>query len=465
MTLRAGKAHMMDMTAGILLRFMLPLLVGNIFQQVYSMVDMMIVGRYIGPDALAAVGATGSLNFLFFSLCNGLSNGVGILIAQAFGAGRTADVKRVIANSVYIMAASALVMGGLGCLLARWVLGILRTPENVLDQSVTYMQVMCAGVVAVSMYNCIASILRGIGDSRTPLFFLVVSSFLNVFLDLFFIRSLGLGVGGAAAATILSQLLSAVGCIVYAVRHNPMFLISREQWRPDPALIGRCCSIGVPLAAQSSMIALSLVILQSVVNGYGSVVGAAFTATSRVEVLVQQPFNSMFAALSTFTGQNIGALRQDRVRKGFRQAALLVLLFSAAVTPLFHLFSRDIMGLFVDAGQGAEVIEYGARGLAISSLFFAPLGMIGVCRGVLNGAGDGTYSVISGVCEMAGRILFPRPLTMIPAIGVWGIWLGTALTWVLVAAASFLRYRSGIWRRKGAITRAESGRSGALSPA
>ena len=449
--------HMMDMTegspAGLLLRFMLPLLIGNIFQQVYSMVDMMIVGRYVGPDALAAVGATSSLNFLFFSLCNGLSNGVGILIAQAFGAGKPKTVRQLIANAVYIMTGSALLMGALGFALARPVLTLLGTQPNVMDRAVIYMRVSCLGILAVSMYNCVASILRGIGDSKTPLFFLVIASILNVFLDLFFIQVLGWDVGGAAAATILSQFMSAVGCILFAVRHNPLFLIEREQWRPDGALIRKCFRIGVPLAAQSSMIALSLVILQSVVNGFESVVGAAFTATSRVEVLVQQPYNSMFAALSTFTGQNIGAGKQERVNLGFRQAMMLMLLFSAVMTPIFQLFGENVMGLFVDAEEGAEVIAYGARGLKLTSLFFAPLGMIGVCRGVLNGAGDGAYSVISGVCEMTGRIVFPKPLTMIPAIGVWGIWLGTALTWVLVAAASFLRYRSGVWRRKAAIDR------------
>ena len=451
---------MMDMTegnpAGLLLRFMVPLLIGNIFQQVYSMVDMMIVGRYVGPDALAAVGATSSLNFLFFSLCNGLSNGVGILIAQAFGANQPKTVKQLITNAVYIMTGSALMMGALGFALSRPVLKLLGTPGNIVEQSVVYMRVMCVGVIGVSMYNCISAILRGIGDSKTPLFFLVVSSVLNVFLDLFFIRALNWGVGGAAAATILSQLMSAIGCIAYSLRHNPMFIIDREQWQMEPALIRKCFRIGVPLAAQSSMIALSLVILQSVVNSFGSVVGAAFTATSRVEVLVQQPYNSMFAALSTFTGQNIGAGKQERVKKGFRQAALLMLLFSSVMTPFFQFFGESVMRLFVDAEQGAEVIAYGAKGLKLTSLFFAPLGMIGVCRGVLNGAGDAAYSLISGVCEMVGRIAFPKPLTLAPSIGVWGIWLGTALTWILVACASFLRYRSGVWRKKAAITREDS---------
>ena len=199
--------------------------------------------------------------------------------------------------------------------------------------------------------------------------------------------------------------------------------------------------------------ALSLVVLQMVVNGFGSMVGAAFTATSRVEVLVQQPYGSLFSALSTFTGQNIGANRRDRVSQGFRQGLMLMLLFTAVVTPLVQLFSPNIMGWFVDAEQGAEVIAYGARGLRINSWFFIALGLIYVCRAVLNGAGDAAYAVISGACEMVGRVAFPKPLTMIPRVGVWGIWLGTALTWTLVAIAGVLRYHSGAWRKKAAITR------------
>ncbi len=447
----------MDMTqgkpAGLLLRFMVPLLIGNIFQQVYSMVDTMIVGQTLGADALAAVGATGSLNFLFFSLCNGLSNGVGILVSQAFGASRPATVKKLITNAVYIMVTAALCMGLLGYFLSRPVLSLLGTPQNILENAVIYMQVSCLGIIAVSMYNCIAAILRGIGDSRTPLFFLVIASILNVFLDLFFIKNLGWGVAGAAIATILSQLISAAGSLLYALRHNPMFCLDASMWKPDRDLIRSCCRIGFPLAAQSSMIALSLVLLQSVVNGFGSVVGAAFTATSRIEILVQQPYNSLFAALSTFTGQNIGANRADRVRLGFRQATAIMLIFTAVMVPLIQVFGGDIIGWFVDAGTAADVIAYGAKGLRITSLFFVPLGMIAVCRGVLNGSGDGTYSIISGSCEMIGRVAFPKPLTMIPQIGMWGIWLGTTLTWVLVAAASILRYARGNWQKKASISR------------
>ncbi len=451
MMLKLKRPILTDMTEGrpapLLLRFMIPMLIGNIFQQLYSMADTMIVGKTLGSDALAAVGATGSLNFLFFSLCNGLASGLGILVSQAFGAGQVNSVKKLIANSVYIMLASAVVMGSLGFALSKPVLRLLGTPANIIDRSTAYMQVSCAGLIAASMYNCVAAILRGVGDSRTPLYFLVVACVINIFLDLFFIKSLGLGVGGAALATILSQMLSAAGSILYAVKYNPMFYLERAFWRPDRALVGRACRLGLPLAAQSSMIALSLVVLQMVVNGFGSQVGAAFTATSRIEVLVQQPYGSLFAALSTFTGQNIGAGKLERVKLGFKHATLIMIGFTALVVPLFQLFSPAIVGIFVDAQEGARVIEYGAKGLRMTSLFFLPLGMIYMCRGVLNGSGDGVYSLISGICEMVGRVGFAKPLTLVPQVGKWGIWLGTALTWTLVAAASFIRYARGKWKK------------------
>ena len=447
----------MDMTSGrpigLMIRFMIPLVLGNIIQQAYSMADTVIVGRTLGTDALAAVGATSSLNFLFFSLCSGLANGIGILVSQAFGASKPQTVQRLIAHAVYIMTAAALLMGGLGFVLCRPVLLLLRTPANILDRAEIYMQTCCLGIIAVSMYNCIASILRGVGDSRTPLVFLIIASLLNIVLDYLFIVYFHMDVQGAALATILSQLLSAAGSILYAFRHNELFCLPRAAWRLDLSIIAKCCRIGIPLAAQSSMIALSLVILQLVVNGFGSVVGAAFTATSRVEVLVQQVYNSLFVALSTFTGQNIGAGQRDRVREGFRKAALIMLSYTAVMVPLIHLFGRNIIGIFVEGEQAASVIDYGARGLQITSLFFAPLGMIGVCRGVLNGSGDGAYSLISGGCEMLGRVVFPAFLVRIPEVGMWGIWLGTALTWVLVACASYLRYRQGIWQRKGDFQR------------
>jgi putative MATE family efflux protein len=441
------KTYVKDMTegnpTGLLLSFMLPMVVGNVFQQLYNMVDSMIVGKYVGADALAAVGATGSLNFLIFSLCGGMSNGIGIIISQYFGAGNEKGVKKAIANAAYIMAVSAVLMGVIGFTSARGLLSVLNTPENILADSTLYMRIMSVGVVAVGLYNCIAAILRAVGDSKTPLYFLIVASILNIILDLFFVRVLNMGVAGAGIATIISQLLSGVGSLMFAFAQNPYFKIKKEQLKAEKSIIVQCVRMGVPLAFQSSLIAISCVILQSVVNTFGSVVVAAFTATSRIEQLVQQPYNSLGMAMSTYTGQNVGAGKIDRVKKGFLRGMTIMAVFSLAMMPLAQFCGEFIMQLFVN---DTEVIALGSRALKITSWFYLFLGSIYVARGTLNGAGDARFAFINGVVEMAGRICFARPLTLIPVIGVWGIWLATGMTWFVTGVISVCRYLQGKWK-------------------
>mgnify|MGYP001771564526 CR=1 FL=1 len=441
------KSYVKDMTkgnpTGLLLTFMLPMVVGNVFQQLYNMVDSMIVGKYVGADALAAVGATGSLNFLIFSLCGGMANGIGIIISQYFGAGNDNGVKKAIANAVYIMATSALLMGVIGLVFSRKLLIFLNTPENILDDSVLYMQIMCIGILAVGLYNCIAAILRAVGDSKTPLYFLIVASILNIALDLLFVKTFNMGVAGAGIATIISQLLAGIGSLAFAFIKNPYFKIGRDQMKAEKMIIAQCVRMGIPLAFQTSLIAISCVALQSVVNTFGSVVVAAFTATSRIEQLVQQPYNSLGMAVSTFTGQNIGAGKLDRVKQGLRKGMIIMAIFTFVMIPLAQFGGEFIMKLFVNE---EDVIALGSQALKITSWFYIFLGSIYVARGMLNGAGDATFAFINGIVEMAGRICFAKPLTMIPAIGVWGVWLATALTWFVAGTISVGRYLQGKWK-------------------
>ena len=442
------KTYVKDMTVGnptgLLLSFMLPMVVGNIFQQLYNMVDSMIVGQVVGADALAAVGATGSLNFLFFSLCGGMANGIGIVISQHFGAGNDDDVKKAIANAALIMLVVGTVMGSLGILTSRPILAFLNTPENILGDATLYMRIMCAGVLAVSLYNCVSAILRAVGDSKTPLYFLIVASILNIFLDLLFVKSFGMGIAGAGIATIIAQMLSGVGSLLFAIRRNPYFKIPRSMIKPDRDIIRQSVRMGVPLAFQTSLIAISCVALQSVVNTFGSVVVAAFTATSRIEQLVQQPYNSLGMAMSTYSGQNIGAGKIDRVRQGYRKGMMIMTIFSLTMIPLAQFGGEFIMRMFVNE---ADVIEFGAHALKITSWFYLFLGSIYVTRGLLNGAGDAFFAFANGIVEMLGRICFAKPLTMVPVIGVWGVWLATALTWFAAGMFSMLRYCQGKWKK------------------
>lgn len=440
------KTYVVDMTKGnptkLLLSFSLPMVVGNVFQQLYNMVDSMIVGKFVGADALAAVGATGSVNFLFFSLCFGMASGIGIIIAQYFGAGNEAGVKQAIANSAYITIVTSLLMGLTGFLSARPVLAMLNTPENIMADAVLYMQVMCLGVIAVGAYNCISSILRAVGDSKTPLYFLIAASFLNIGLDLLFVRGFYWGVFGAALATIISQVIAGIGCILFAFLKNPYFKLEKEHAELNWGIIWQCTRMGVPLAFQSSLIAVSCVALQSVVNTFGSAVVAAFTATGRIEQVVQQPYNSLGVAMSTYTGQNIGAGKIDRVKLGYKKGCIIMAVFSLLMLPIAQFCGQPIMRLFVD---DAEVIALGTQALKITSWFYLSLGAIYVTRGLLNGTGDAVFAFMNGIVEMIGRICFARPLTMIPAIGVWGIWWVTGLTWLITGAFSIIRYFQGKW--------------------
>ena len=441
--------HTLNMTVGrplpLLLAFALPMLVGNIFQQMYNIVDSSVVGRFVGADALAAVGSTGSITFLFIGVSNGIGAGCGIVTSQYFGAQDDSLVRRSIANSAYIMLVAAALMGSIAFAAAPALLRFMGTPAEILPTAITYMRVSCVGVPLVAVYNYASSMLRALGDSRTPLYFLIVSCVLNIAMDLFFVCVLGLGVFGAALATIIAQVIAGVGCLFYAVRHNAYFHLRREEYAADVQIIRHAIRLGFPMAMQWSMISLSSTALQAFVNGFGTAAMAAFTATNRIESLLHQPYGSISAALSTFAGQNYGAKRNDRVTLGVRDGFVLVLVFSLTMLILIQLLSGSFISIFVD---DPEVIRIGGTALRITSWFYVFLGAIYVTRGTLNGVGDALFALINGVVEMAGRIFLPMLLVLIPAMGMWGIWWTACLTWTLSALFCTLRYL--VWyRRKG----------------
>jgi len=437
----------LSMTSGnptlLLVVFALPMLIGNIFQQAYNLADSVIVGRFVGASALAAVGSTGSVTFLFFSVCNGISSGSGIVTSQLFGAGDAVRVKRAIANAAYIMFSTSVVMGVAAYLAAPAMLRLMGTPDDILPDAVTYMRMSCIGVPLVGVYNYASSMLRALGDSRTPLHFLIFSCFLNIAMDLFLVCVFGMGVFGAALATIIAQLISGVGCLLYAMRHNPYFMLRREDWKPDLPIIRRAVKLGLPLAMQWSMIAVSTTALQTFVNSFGTAAVAAFTATSRIEQLVHQPYGSLGTGLATYAGQNYGAGRIDRVKDGLRHGMRMSAVFSLLILVVFQLFSRPIISIFV---TDAQVIEIGAAALKLTSWFYIFLATIYMTRGILNGIGDALFAFINGVVEMICRIGLPMLLVLIPTLGMWGIWWTAGLSWLISALFCLLRYFS--WRRK-----------------
>jgi putative MATE family efflux protein len=440
----------LNMTEGrplaLLSVFALPLLIGNLFQQAYNLADSMIVGRLLGADALAAVGATGSISFLFFSIFNGISGGCGIVTAQFFGVREENKVRRAIANSAYLILVSSLATGIFAFLMVPTVLSWMGTPREILPDAVTYMRMTSASVPLIAIYNYASSMQRALGDSRTPLYFLVVSCLLNVVLDLLFVGAFGLGVFGAALATMLSQLLAGVGSLCYAFRRNPYFHVNREARAFDREITKSAVRLGLPLALQWSLIAISTTALQTVVNSFGATAMAAYTATNRLEQLVQQPFGSMSMALSTYSGQNKGAGKTERIRAGFKDSMLAMIALSAGMLVLMQFLGNGLVGLFV---QEEDVIALGGQALKITSLFYVFLGVIYVTRGVLNGVGDAFFSFINGAVEIVGRVGLPLLLLHFTEIGVWSIWVTAGLTWVLAGVSCILRYAS--WRKTKSI--------------
>ncbi len=435
----------LNMTTGnptsLLATFALPMLIGNLFQQAYNLADSMVVGRFVGADALAAVGATGSITFLFFSVCSGIGSGSSVVTSQYFGAGDARRTKRAIANSAYLMFAAAVIMGLAAYLAAPSLLRLLGTPDTILPDAITYIQVSCLGVPLVAVYNYASSMLRALGDSRTPLFFLIIASILNIGMDILFVYVFHMGVFGAGLATVIAQLISGASCILYALRHNPYFMLTKEDWKPDREVMAHSLKLGLPMAMQWSMIAVSTSALQRFVNSYGPAAMAAFTATSRIEQLLQQPYGSVNAALSTYTGQNFGAKRMDRVRDGLKHGMLMCMVFTLVMLVAVQLFGNQIISMFVSE---EEVIQIGGTALRLTSWFYFFLALIYMCRGVLNGVGDAMFSFINGVVEVACRILLPMLLVLLPAVGMWGIWWTTGATWLISGVACFIRY---LWWR------------------
>lgn len=445
----AKRKTVTDMTVGTplkhILMFALPLLVGNLFQQFYNMVDSLIVGNYVGANALAAVGNCSSMNNFFFALANGLSIGIGILVAQYFGAQDEKKIRAAIANAIYVLGGVGLVTSILGMALSGVVMRLLGTPDLIYADSVTYMRTTCAGMVAVAFYNGVAAILRALGDSKTPLYFLILSSIVNVVLDLTFVLAFQWGVFGVAFATIIAQAVSAIVCMVYAYLRVPYFKLKREELKPQKELVKKSFTLGVPIALQSAMICLSCIVLQGIINSFGETVMAVATIITRIEQLVQQPFSSLAAALTSYTGQNIGARKTDRVKKGYRQSAMVAIAFGALMIPISYLFGEQIVGVFV---KDAAVIAMGAKALRINSTFYIVLGLIHVSRAVLNGSGDTGFALLNGLTEVVCRIGYANILTRIPAIGYWGIWITTGFTWATTALVCVLRYLSGVWKKK-----------------
>ena len=438
-----------DMTKGspikLLIQFSIPILLGNLFQQIYTLADRIIVGRFVGDKAFSAIGATNALSMMFMSMCMGAAIGTGVVVSQYFGAKDEKGTAASIANGSYTCVLIAIVMTLLALVTTKPILLLLNTPQSILPDALAYMYIYMGGLLAVAVYFTSFSILRALGDSKTPLIFLVVCSLLNIVLDLLFVVVFKTGVAGAAAATVLSEAIAAILCIIYAFKKVPQFGQAYIHRKLDKNLIRKTMQVGIPTGFQYALIYVSSIILQRIVNGFGESVIGAFTATTQIELLVQQIFAALGSAIVTYTGQNMGAGKEDRISLGVIAAMKISAVVSAVLLVVFWLFGHPIMSIFV---TNEEIISLAATGIRITSLFLIALGGVQILRYMLNGAGDSMYALINGVVEVIARVALAVGLTAIPFIGMWGIWLTTGLTWTVTAVFALFRYKHGVWKEK-----------------
>ncbi len=431
-----------DMSRGnptrLIFFFMLPILGGNLFQQFYSMVDTFVVGRFVGVQALAAVGATGAMTFLIIGFVVGLTAGFSVIISQKFGAKDPESMRKAIAMSVLCAFFLSVIVSALATLSSKSLLLLLNTPLDILEDANAYLVIIYLGITATIYYNLLAAILRALGDSRSPLLFLLIASALNIAGDLILVIQVGMGVRGVALATVISQTISALLCLLYIYKRFPSLHLQRKDWDIDWPMIGRLLRIGLPSALQFSVCAIGVMIVQAVINQNGSNTVAAYSVGTKIEQLVTQPLVTLGLAMATFSAQNLGSGRLDRVRQGIRSATLLSILLSMVATVVIFILGEHLARLFINASETmviAQTVQY----LHIVSYFFIALGMIFVFRNTSQGLGSGLIPMLSSIIELIFRAL--AAVTLPTMLGYVGICLSSPLAWVAAALLLIVAYQ------------------------
>lgn len=441
-------AKIQSMTDGkpwkLIFMFSLPLMFGNVFQQFYTVVDTMVVGQALGVSALAALGAADWLNWMVLGMIQGFSQGFAILMAYEFGAGNYKSLKRVIANSAILACIGSVVMLILAQLIAKPVLEILNTPDEIIGQSLLYLRFMFWGIPIVMAYNVLASILRAMGDGKTPLHAMVVASFVNIGLDLLFVLVFHWGIAGAAAATLIAQACSGLYCFIN-ISKIPILSFERCDFRPDPALGKRLMGLGVPMAFQNGIIAVGGMIVQSVVNGFGVLFIAGFTATNKLYGLLEIAATSYGYAMTTYVGQNLGAKRLERIKKGMRSGLLLAMVTSAVIAAVMLAFGRPILNCFITGTpeQAKTTLDIAYHYLAIMGVCLPILYLLHVLRSAIQGMGDTVLPMMSGVAEFVMRTAAAIILPVL--MGQEGIFYAEILAWlgadVILVISYFVKMR------------------------
>ncbi len=467
--------------------FALPMILGNLFQQFYSTVDSIIVGQYVGEDALAAVGASYSLTTVFIMIAIGGGIGASVVISQYLGAGLNRQMKTSVYTALLSFLGVSIVLGVVGLVFSRNILTALNTPANILEDALLYLDIYFVGLPFLFMYNILSSVFNALGNSKTPLYLLIFSSLLNIVMDLAFVRGLGLGIAGAAVATVIAQGLSAVisfclllrslkgyvetrtvsggadfteqknmGEVAVAERKGTPRTTEGKKERPvlfDTAMLGNMIKVAIPSMLQQSIVSIGMLLVQSVVNGFGSSVLAGYTAGTRIESICIVPMIASGNAVSTFTAQNLGAGKPERVKKGYLAAVKMVAAFAVIICVILTLFHEGIVGSFLEAGSEPAAFETGNAYLSFIAFFFVCIGLKAITDGVLRGAGDVVVFTLANLINLGIRVSVA--FVFAPVWGVQAVWFAIPMGWTTNYLISFVRYLSGKWSRKKLIKTVE----------
>ena len=432
-----------NMTEGkpvfLIITFALPLMVGNVFQQLYTVVDTMVVGKALGVGALAALGAADWLNWMMLGTIQGLTQGFGILMAQEFGAGRPERLRKVVGNATILSVLGALLLLAAGQLIARPVLVLLQTPEEIIGNALLYLRIMFLGVPIVMAYNFLASILRSLGDGKTPLHAMIVAALTNIVLDLVFVLVFHWGIAGAAVATLIGQFVSVLFCL-WHIRRIEMLALKRADFCLEGALGRKLLFLGSPMALQNVIISVGGMIVQFVVNGFGVLFIAGFTATNKLYGVLEVAATSYGYAMITYVGQNLGAGKIDRIRKGMRAALGVAMVTAVAIGVAMLVFGKFILGWFI-SGTPQEVeqtMQVAYFYLAVMSVCLPILYVLHVTRSAIQGMGNTVLPMISGIAEFLMRALTAVLLPL--AVGETGIFFAEVMAWAGADAILVISY-------------------------
>jgi putative MATE family efflux protein len=427
----------------LIVLFVLPLFLGNLFQQIYSLADAFIVGRTLGADAFGGVGSTAALFFLVIGFAGGLCSGFGVSIAQSFGAGNYKKMRKYIANSIYLCGIFSVVITALTVIFAKELLILTKTPTELYDYAYNYIIIIFAGLSTAVLYNMCAAVCRALGDSRTPLIFLIVSCLLNIVLSFFFIICLKMGTEGAGLGTVISQLVSGGLCLYFMKKKFAVLKFEKDEWALDTSLWGRLIGIALPMALQFSITAIGAVILQTAVNSLGKDVVTAITAAYKVQAIAILPMEAIGVTLATFCGQNLGAGKYSRIVSGIKTGTIISMVYCVAMGVIMYFGGAGISTLFLGESN-TEIMNFIVRFMHLTAPYYFTLGILFIFRNTLQGLGYGLMPMLGGVVELLARAYVAFGL--IKALGFDAVCYSGPIAWasaaILVTVAYFFRLKS-----------------------